>query len=257
MQFEKFVGILTSNVVDSNMLIRCLVLSQEHFLSSPLAGKAQNFLYPGQNCFILTINHWVVGDSCFHVSCCVPLFTKDFTAGAFKLGSLISNWEQMIFLLYKLINSITVGTLTQVSVFEISPSDRNCCFHKSIILGTMSWLQNGWVIMKQNWYDEILFHWKLKTKLLVQFNLTLIIFMLWSFAVLRTEAPWVMDRARLITDLSIIICFPSLSGKCQLPQHNPCFLDVCTQTWETSSISYGKSVDHIFCWVIDTFVQNM
>ena len=50
-------GILTSNVVDSNMLIRCLVLSQEHFLSSPLAGKAQNFLYPGQNCFILTINH--------------------------------------------------------------------------------------------------------------------------------------------------------------------------------------------------------
>lgn len=76
-QFEKFVGILTSNVVDSNMLIRCLVLSQEHFLSSPLA---------------------------------------DFTAGAFKLGSLISNWEQMIFLLYKLINSITVGTLTQENV---------------------------------------------------------------------------------------------------------------------------------------------
>ena len=66
-----------------------------------------------------------------------------------------------------------------------------------------------------------------------------------------------MDRARLITDLSIIICFPFLSGKCQLPQHNPCFLDVCTQTWETSSISYGKSVDQIFCWVIDTFVQNM
>lgn len=163
----------------------------------------------------------------------------------------------MIFLLYKLINSITVGTLTQVSVFEISSSDRCCCFHKSIILETMSWLQNGWVIMKQNWYDEILFHLKLKTKLLVQFNLTLIIFMLWSFAVIRTEAPWVMDRARLITDLSIIICFPFLSGKCQLPQHNPCFLDVCTQTWETSSISYGKSVDQIFCWVIDTFVQNM
>lgn len=76
-QFEKFVGILTSNVVDSNMLIRCLVLSQEHFLSSPFA---------------------------------------DFSAGAFKLGSLISNWEQMIFLLYKLINSITVGTLTQENV---------------------------------------------------------------------------------------------------------------------------------------------
>ena len=37
------------------MLIRCLVLSQEHFLSSPLAGKAQNFLYPGQNCFILQL----------------------------------------------------------------------------------------------------------------------------------------------------------------------------------------------------------
>lgn len=143
----------------------------------------------------------------------------------------------MIFLLYKLINSITVGTLTQVSVFEISSSDRYCCFHKSIILETISWLQNGWVIVKQNWYDEIL----IKNKLLVQFNLALIIFMLWSFAVLRTEAPWIMDRARLITDLSIIICFSSLSGKCQLPQHNPCFLDVCTQTWETSSISYGKS----------------
>lgn len=27
-------SILTSNVVDSNMLIRCLVLSQEHFMSS-------------------------------------------------------------------------------------------------------------------------------------------------------------------------------------------------------------------------------
>ena len=34
LQFEKFVSILTSNVVDSNMLIRCLVLSQEHFMSN-------------------------------------------------------------------------------------------------------------------------------------------------------------------------------------------------------------------------------
>ena len=39
----------------------------------------------------------------------------DFSTEACKLGTLINNWEQMIFLLYKLINSITVGTLTQVS----------------------------------------------------------------------------------------------------------------------------------------------
>lgn len=77
-QFEKFVSILTSNVVDSNMLIRCLVLSQEHFMS--------NRFYSG------------------------------FATGSSKLGTLISNWEQMIFLLYKLINSITVGTLTQENV---------------------------------------------------------------------------------------------------------------------------------------------
>ncbi|KAJ7337109.1 Short transient receptor putative channel 4-associated protein [Desmophyllum pertusum] len=77
-QFEKFVSILTSNVVDSNMLIRCLVLSQEHFIS----GR----------------------------------FATDFSAEACKLGTLINNWEQMIFLLYKLINSITVGTLTQENV---------------------------------------------------------------------------------------------------------------------------------------------
>ncbi|CAH3021733.1 unnamed protein product [Porites evermanni] len=76
-QFEKFVSILTSNVVDSNMLIRCLVLSQEHFMSDR--------------------------------------FFSAFT-GTCKLGSLINNWEQMIFLLYKLINSITVGTLTQENV---------------------------------------------------------------------------------------------------------------------------------------------
>lgn len=38
-------GILTSNVVDSNMLIRCLVLSQEHFLSSPLAGIKLRIFY--------------------------------------------------------------------------------------------------------------------------------------------------------------------------------------------------------------------
>lgn len=43
-------------------------------------------------------------------------FLTAFT-GTCKLGSLINNWEQMIFLLYKLINSITVGTLTQVSSF--------------------------------------------------------------------------------------------------------------------------------------------
>lgn len=77
-QFEKFVSILTSNVVDSNMLIRCLVLSQEHFMSSR--------------------------------------FFTDFSTEACKLGTLINNWEQMIFLLYKLINSITVGTLTQENV---------------------------------------------------------------------------------------------------------------------------------------------
>jgi len=77
-QFEKFVSILTSNVVDSNMLIRCLVLSQEHFMSSR--------------------------------------FSTDFSTEACKLGTLINNWEQMIFLLYKLINSITVGTLTQENV---------------------------------------------------------------------------------------------------------------------------------------------
>lgn len=77
-QFEKFVSILSANVVDSNMLIRCLVLSQEHFMSDR--------------------------------------FYSGFATGSSKLGTLISNWEQMIFLLYKLINSITVGTLTQENV---------------------------------------------------------------------------------------------------------------------------------------------
>lgn len=77
-QFEKFVSILTSNVVDSNMLIRCLVLSQEHFMTDR--------------------------------------FFSAFSTASWKLGTLISNWEQMIFLLYKLINSITVGTLTQENV---------------------------------------------------------------------------------------------------------------------------------------------
>ena len=49
---------------------------------------------------------------------CVSDFLFFLTAftGACKLGTLINNWEQMIYLLYKLINSITVGTLTQVSL---------------------------------------------------------------------------------------------------------------------------------------------
>lgn len=46
---------------------------------------------------------------------CFLLLTTGFATGSSKLGTLISNWEQMIFLLYKLINSVTVGTLTQVS----------------------------------------------------------------------------------------------------------------------------------------------
>ena len=37
-------SILTSNVVDSNMLIRCLVLSQEHFMSDRFfSGKINTF----------------------------------------------------------------------------------------------------------------------------------------------------------------------------------------------------------------------
>lgn len=44
LQFEKFVSILTSNVVDSNMLIRCLVLSQEHFMTDRFfSGKVTIF----------------------------------------------------------------------------------------------------------------------------------------------------------------------------------------------------------------------
>ncbi|XP_032219166.1 short transient receptor potential channel 4-associated protein isoform X2 [Nematostella vectensis] len=76
-QFEKFLSILTSNVVDSNMLIRCLILSQEHFLESPFGGV------PTEAC---------------------------------RLSALINDWEQRMYLLYKLINSITVTTLTQENV---------------------------------------------------------------------------------------------------------------------------------------------
>ncbi|XP_020916846.1 short transient receptor potential channel 4-associated protein-like [Exaiptasia diaphana] len=77
-KFEKFTHILTSNVVDSNMLIRCLILSQERFVEEmPFGGVS---------------------------------------TGVCRLGTLINDWEQRMYLLNKLINSITVNTLTQENV---------------------------------------------------------------------------------------------------------------------------------------------
>ncbi|XP_031558497.1 short transient receptor potential channel 4-associated protein-like isoform X2 [Actinia tenebrosa] len=77
-QFEKFTHILTSNVVDSNMLIRCLILSQERFMEEMPFG--------------------------------------DCATGLCRLGTLITDWDQRMYLLNKLINSITVNTLTQENV---------------------------------------------------------------------------------------------------------------------------------------------
>ena len=31
-------------------------------------------------------------------------------------------------------------------------------------------------------------------------------------------------------------------GECKLPEHHSCFPDVCTQTWTTSCLPYGKDI---------------
>lgn len=74
-QFEKFLSVMTSNIVDSNMFIRCIALSYEKFI------KLGNYdVY----------------------SCC--------------LSGLIIRWEQKMYLIYKLITSISVDSLTQENV---------------------------------------------------------------------------------------------------------------------------------------------
>ena len=125
-QFEKFVSILSANVVDSNMLIRCLVLSQEHFMSdrfysgeTTISCVAVRLINSCVQMFAIISKFDILLFMCLMINIdkinCFPLLTTGFATGSSKLGTLISNWEQMIFLLYKLINSITVGTLTQVS----------------------------------------------------------------------------------------------------------------------------------------------
>jgi hypothetical protein len=43
-QFEKFFLVMTSNVVDSNMFMRCLILSYEHFSShQEFSGRKWNY----------------------------------------------------------------------------------------------------------------------------------------------------------------------------------------------------------------------
>jgi len=125
-QFEKFVSILSANVVDSNMLIRCLVLSQEHFMSdrfysgeTTISCVAVRLINSCVQMFAIILKFRILLLMCLMINIdkmnCFLLLTTGFATGSSKLGNLISNWEQMIFLLYKLINSITVGTLTQVS----------------------------------------------------------------------------------------------------------------------------------------------
>lgn len=75
-QFEKFFLVMTSNVVDSNMFMRCLILSYEHFSShQEFSGRL-----------------------------------------AFHLTVMVSNFGQRVYLLHKLIMSVTVETLTQENV---------------------------------------------------------------------------------------------------------------------------------------------
>ena len=74
-QFETFISVMTSNVVDSNMFIRCSVLSHEKFLNSPT----------------------------YNMSAC-------------QLCKLIRKWEQRVYLMYKLITSVSVESLTQENV---------------------------------------------------------------------------------------------------------------------------------------------
>lgn len=74
-QFETFVSVMTSNVVDSNMFIRCSVLSHEKFLTS-----------------------------------------RTYNMNMCKLCKLIKKWEQRVYLMYKLITSVSVESLTQENV---------------------------------------------------------------------------------------------------------------------------------------------
>ncbi|XP_057291959.1 short transient receptor potential channel 4-associated protein-like [Hydractinia symbiolongicarpus] len=74
-QFEKFLSVMTSSVVDSNMFIRCIVLSHERFSSTGV--------YNTQQC---------------------------------HLSGIIKKWEHKIYLMYKLITSISVDSLTQENV---------------------------------------------------------------------------------------------------------------------------------------------
>ncbi|XP_065064588.1 short transient receptor potential channel 4-associated protein-like isoform X2 [Rhopilema esculentum] len=76
-QFDRFISTMTSNVIDSNMFIRCIVLSLERFSSSSCAFLRQN-------------------------SC--------------RLSDLIKKWEHKMYLMYKLITSISVDNLTQENV---------------------------------------------------------------------------------------------------------------------------------------------
>ena len=78
-QFEQFISTMTSNVIDSNMFIRCIVLSLERFSSA-----------------------------------------KQHHSASCRLSALIRKWEHKMYLMYKLIMSISVDNLTQVSYLYIS-----------------------------------------------------------------------------------------------------------------------------------------
>lgn len=74
-QFDVFVSVMTSNVVDSNMFIRCSVLSHEKFLTS-----------------------------------------RSYNLGICQLCKFIGKWEHRVYLMYKLITSVSVESLTQENV---------------------------------------------------------------------------------------------------------------------------------------------
>ena len=97
-------SILTSNVVDSNMLIRCLVLSQEHFMSSRFfTGKILCTVFISlQNYFVkLSLFAIFLQDQCYAYNLlapCMPCICLRWTKNRLELFLLLGNSFELIFL---------------------------------------------------------------------------------------------------------------------------------------------------------------
>ncbi|RUS72825.1 hypothetical protein EGW08_019418 [Elysia chlorotica] len=97
-KFEKFVNMVNRNLVDSNMFIRSLVLSLEHFRSE---GSEKSLLYDSSPC------SGAGGSGSGDHS---PLRKES------KLVGYIGDFTRQLEYLFKLINNISVQTLTQENV---------------------------------------------------------------------------------------------------------------------------------------------